>query len=308
MYVFIINPKAGQGKGIRVVEEFLNKNEKIKNRCKTFYTKYEGHATELVEQITQMYEKQLKLLLIVGGDGTLYEAINGMKKHIHVPFSFVPVGSGNDFARGCQTSFNLEKHINRSFKVDRFKPYWLGMYRKDFKNINDYHLFASSLGFGFDAEVAERVNRSKFKKVLNRLRLTSIIYVIGLIITIFKFKPKSVTLTIDDEAYQLTNVWMLTISNHPYFGGGMKIAPKAKINKDVFTVTIVHQISKLKLLLLFITVFFGTHTKLKEVEQFTASRIHIQSKQALTFHADGATSQCHICDVQKEPYSRKVVR
>ena len=308
MYVFIINPKAGNGKGLKIVENYIRDHKQLNGEIKTYYTEYEGHATKLAEQIASLYEHQIKLLFVVGGDGTIYEVVNGLKKHPNIPISFCPVGSGNDFARGCQTPLNPKEHIEFSLDKNELNPYWLGTFRTNLKNVSDYDLFASSLGFGFDAEVAERVNKSRFKKVLNSLRLTFLIYVIGLIVTIFLFKPKDLTLTIDGEKKQLSNVWLLTVSNHPYFGGGMKIAPTAKINEHHFTVTIVHQISRIKLLFLFITVFFGTHTKLKEVEQFQASHLSILSEQSLTYHADGATSSCHLCDIAKEPYTRYVIR
>ncbi|MGM8215664.1 diacylglycerol/lipid kinase family protein [Bacillaceae bacterium W0354] len=308
MYVFIINPKAGNGRGLKIVEDYLKENKNIKNQCKTFYTEYEGHAEKLAEQIAEIYEANIKLLFVVGGDGTLFEVINGIKKYPRIPFSFVPVGSGNDFARGCQTSLDPKEHIVQSIEKGILNPYWLGTYRTNFKNFKHHNLFASSLGFGFDAEVAERVNRSRFKKILNRLKLTSIIYIFGLIVTVFIYKPKNITLKTDQKERQLTNVWMLTVSNHPYFGGGMKIAPNATINKEHFTLTIVHNIPRWKLLIMFMTVFFGTHTKLKEVEQFTATELKISSNESITFHADGATGDCYFCSVEKESSTRLVVR
>ncbi|WP_369404902.1 diacylglycerol/lipid kinase family protein [Piscibacillus salipiscarius] len=135
-----------------------------------------------------------------------------------------------------------------------------------------------------------------------------LVYVIGLIVTIFKFQPKNIHLTIDGKERELKGIWMLTITNHPYFGGGMKIAPDATINKQTFHVTIVHQISKLKLLLLFITVFFGKHTRLKEVEMLKGSEIMVRSDESIIYHADGYTGKCYECHVRKEQGPRRVVR
>lgn len=307
MYVLIINPVAGRGKGIEVVKEFLNKR-RDQHKFKTYYTDYPGHATKLVEQVVSLHEDKIQMLIVVGGDGTIYEVLNGMKKFQGIPLAFVPVGSGNDFARGCGMPLNPRKSLEAIFKTKRFKPYWAGTYLTDQKPARLKKLFASSLGFGFDAEVAEKTNESKWKRWFNRFRLSCIVYVFGLISTIFNFKPKNFNLTIDGKTREMTGIWMLTITNHPYFGGGMKIAPDATINKQTFHVTIVHQISKMKLLLLFLTVFFGQHTRLKEVETLIGSEISIKSKETLTYHADGFTGKCFECEVMKEPTSRNVVR
>ncbi len=308
MYVFMINPVAGKGKGVQVVKHFLRENNVSKKNYKTYYTDYPGHAIELTKQIASLHKDKITMLIVVGGDGTFYEVLNGAKNFNQLPLAFVPVGSGNDFARGCDMPLNPKDCLNQIFKDNSFQPYWAGAYLTDHKPPRLESLFASSLGFGFDAEVAERSNESNWKQWFNRLHLSVLVYVLGLIITIFKFKPKQLTLVVDGQERVLDQIWMLTISNHPYFGGGMKIAPNATINKHTFYVTIVHQISRWKLLLLFMTVFFGQHTKLKEVETFRASHLMINSQEKLTYHADGYTGQCYHCSVHKETTPRFVKR
>ncbi|TFB25094.1 diacylglycerol kinase family lipid kinase [Filobacillus milosensis] len=308
MYVFIINPAAGNGRGEHIVKKFVEEHRSSTNAFRTYFTEYPGHAEELAQQIATIYHKSIELLFVVGGDGTMYEVLNGLVDFPKVPLSFIPVGSGNDFARGCGMPLKPEENLRETFNQTDLKPYWAGRYIKDFQNERHSHLFASSLGFGFDAEVADRSNRSRIKKWFNKIHLKSLIYVIGLFFTIFKFQPKTIQLNIDGKEHTLSNIWMLTITNHPYFGGGMKIAPNAKINKKRMYVTIVHKISKLKLLLLFLTVFFGKHTMLKEVEILEATKLEIKSKQRLTYHADGYTSYCYQCRVEKEEIERLVQR
>lgn len=81
MHIFIINPTAGKGQGQKVVEEFLTSHPQLKKRCKTFHTKYTGHATSLAEQIAAMHHERVKQLIVVGGDGTFYEVLNGLKDY-----------------------------------------------------------------------------------------------------------------------------------------------------------------------------------------------------------------------------------
>ncbi|PKR79333.1 hypothetical protein CEY16_06215 [Halalkalibacillus sediminis] len=308
MYVMIINPKAGNYKSQEVLESFLSDYPQYKNKCKTFYSEYPGHAEKLAQQVGSFYHQQIEMLFIFGGDGTLYEVMNGIKAFPDIPVSFVPTGSGNDFARGCKTPLDAYEQLRASLKYKGLKPYWFGVYQTDFKNPSNQRLFSTCLGFGFDAEVAERANRSFLKKWFNRMRLKSLIYVFGLIATLFIYRPKRLSLNINGEKKEFDDLWMLTVSNHPYFGGGMKIAPEATINSDEFTVTVVQKISKWKLLLLFSTVFKGKHTKLKEVHTFKASTIELFSSEQLTYQADGFTGKCYKCKVSKESKERMVVR
>nr|WP_289038154.1 diacylglycerol kinase family protein [uncultured Allobacillus sp.] len=308
MHVFIINPTAGKGKGQKIVEEFLTEHPQLKDRCKTFHTKYEGHATSLAEQIVAMHQERMKQLVVVGGDGTFYEVLNGLKDYPTIPLAFVPVGSGNDFARGLKTSLNPKRQLNALFAGMKGKPYWFGTYRTDLLAKNRLKLFASTIGFGFDAEITERVNASRYKRFLNKLHLSFLIYIIGILATLISFQPKTFEAKIDGKSHRFENVWLITLSNHPYFGGGMKIAPKAKNNQQHFSITVVHNISKIKLLFLFLSIFVGKHTRFKEVEELTGSRIEINSSKELSYQADGVTGRCYRCLIEKEDRSRLIKR
>ena len=81
----------------------------------------------------------------------------------------------------------------------------------------------------------------------------------------------------DGKICRYEKVWFVTVSNQPFFGGGMKIAPKADPTDGCSDVTIVHHLSRLKLLFVFITVFFGKHTRFKEVVQYKGKKISIKS-------------------------------
>lgn len=117
--------------------------------------------------------------------------LNGLKDYPKIPLAFVPVGSGNDLARGWKTSLNPKRHLNILFSRIKGKPYWFGTYRTDLLAKNKLKLFASTIGFGFDAEITERVNASRFKRLLNKLHLTFLIYVIGILALYIPFKQRT---------------------------------------------------------------------------------------------------------------------
>ncbi|WP_407701367.1 diacylglycerol/lipid kinase family protein, partial [Virgibacillus senegalensis] len=166
--------------------------------------------------------------------------------------------------------------------------------------------FVNNLGFGLEAEVTAAAERIKSIKWFSRLKLSRWSYPLGLFMVIKDFKPLSVRLDLDGETKQLDKAWMITISNHPYFGGGMKINPEASIQPHTFSVLVVENITKWKLLLFFISVYGGKHMKLKEVSHFQVSSLAIDSETPIQFQTDGQIGVCKSCLVRKETESRKI--
>lgn len=99
----------------------------------------------------------------------------------------------------------------------------------------------------------------------------------------FRFKPINVEINIDDKRRILTDCWMITAANHPYYGGGMKIIPSAQIRDGTFPLLIINKISKWKVLGVFITVFTGKHIQFKEVELLEATKLEIRSDSSISF-------------------------
>ncbi|MDP4173626.1 MAG: acylglycerol kinase family protein, partial [Bacteroidota bacterium] len=99
-FLFIINPTAGNGRSARsipkikgAIDNLHAKSPEIKGEVIT--TQYKNHATELVRAYQNNYER----IIVVGGDGTLNEAINGLDPASETIMGVIPEGSGNDFAK-----------------------------------------------------------------------------------------------------------------------------------------------------------------------------------------------------------------
>ena len=101
----IVNNGAGTGQAHRVWNEtqYLLRGYKIKYAA--YMTKYRGHATKLAERISSMKGEEPVYLLVVGGDGTINEVLNGITDFEKVRLGVIPTGSGNDFGR----NLNLPK-------------------------------------------------------------------------------------------------------------------------------------------------------------------------------------------------------
>jgi diacylglycerol kinase family enzyme len=76
-------------------------------------------------------------------------------------------------------------------------------------------------------------------------------------------------------------------ANTPVYGGGMRIAPRAKMDDGLLDVCLIHDISKLKLAGVFPTVYFGRHLGIREVEYFSSARVRVETDRPLDVYADG---------------------
>jgi diacylglycerol kinase (ATP) len=294
MYLFIINPKAGSGRAMRIFSDIQQSESYRQIESKYYFTEYVGHEEEIAKEISK--DSSGKTIIVIGGDGTVHEVINGLST-TDIPIGFIPGGSGNDFARGCGIRGNPEQILKQIIENKQSLKFWIGKYGQDY---TEQRKFVNSISFGFDAEIAKTVNESSYKALLNRIGLGSVSYIIGILQVLIHFKPMNVTIEVDGEQQLLNDCWIVLTGNHPYYGGGMKIIPKAVAQPDVLPVLIIHSISKWKVLALFITVFFGKHEKYKEVETLKAKTLKITSEHPILFQVDGQTDTCYSSSIRKQ--------
>ena len=97
MYDFIVNPNARSGLGGRIWKELeqLLKEQKAEHRV--HFTKYQRHASRIAEEITTDGEEHT--IVVLGGDGTVNEVLNGITELSKVTMGYIPMGSSNDCAR-----------------------------------------------------------------------------------------------------------------------------------------------------------------------------------------------------------------
>lgn len=303
MYVFIVNPEAGGGRAMRVFSK-IEKSELYNDIQHTHYfTEYRGHAEVIVHDLIETYHDVLTNVIVIGGDGTLHEVINGLIDY-EIPVSFIPGGSGNDFARGCSIHEQPLELLRQIISGEGGFPYWLGNYTID---CNEPRMFANSIGFGFDAEIVKAADQSVYKKVFNKLGMGKISYVIAIIQVLFRFKPMNMEVEVNGDKKTIIDCWMLTVTNHPYYGGGMKIIPHATIQPSIFPIIVIHSISKWKILGLFMTVFTGKHVKYKEVELMEVTKLTVYAADEITYQVDGETNSCQRCIIVKEAQALQVM-
>lgn len=286
MYHFIINPKSSSGKGIRhwwAVKDELDRQDITYTAD---FTKRVGHAIELAKNICLEHDGT-KNIVVLGGDGTLNEVINGIDNYNEVILGYIPSGSSNDLARSLKIPKNPLKSLANVLKPNRF--IYLDYGEIAFED-EDYkpRKFGCSSGIGYDAGVCEEVQRSVLKKKLNSFGAGKFIYLAIAIKQLFTTKLQDATVIVDKiriEKYKK----VLLVSNmiHKFQGGGLKMAPDADPTDGKLSICLVHGLPRAMLMLLFPTILFGKHIHFRGVETFHCSSIDIQLENKTAVHTDG---------------------
>lgn len=282
MYHFIVNPNARSGLGQSVWNELeaILKNEHVE--YEVFFTKYQKQATAITRKLTSDGEEHT--IVALGGDGTVNEVVNGITDFDKTIFGYIPIGSGNDFARGLHLPTNPTEALQTILAC----PHLHAMNIGEMRYRNKVRRFAVSAGVGFDADICHEVVVSHLKKFLNKLKLGKLTYVCVALHRLLVTSPCKFDVTIDGtKKVSYDKTYFAAIMNNRYEGGGVKFAPEAKNDDDKLDICIAANMGKLKALLLFPMAFAGMHTYFKGVYMHRVTDIRIQSAHALPLHTDG---------------------
>lgn len=282
MYYFIVNPNSGSRKGMRYWEEIKVYLMEEGIDFREILTRGQGDAENYARRITRRHCPDV--ITVVGGDGTLHEAVSGMEKGTEAKLAFVPAGSGNDFARGIGYSTDPIERVRSIVSGCSVQPLDVG----DLQSKEGSGSFLVSSGIGYDARVCHMVNHAKSKKFLNRLHLGKLTYLeIGLR-ELLSAKLFSMRLILDGAREQLfSDVLFVSIHNLPYEGGGLKFSPGAVPDDGFLNLCIVAGISKRKMMPLLTKVPAGKHEGCPGVYSLRCRKAEFYMEEPQYYHMDG---------------------
>ncbi|MCI2033502.1 MAG: diacylglycerol kinase family lipid kinase [Lactobacillus sp.] len=286
-YYIIFNPAAGSGTAVEVFKKIKQVLDDRGIQYEIKVSRYSGHSVQLAKQIGSFNQQAHAVLLVIGGDGTLNQAITGLKQtpNPDMPVAYIPAGSGNDFARGIGMSTDPLKALEQVLAATEPLVRDIGHYTE--KTRGDSGYFVNNVGVGFDAAAVAATNRSRFKKFLNRVHLGSLAYMVGVVAVFFSRKPFPVAVYVDGKRTYIPQAFLVTTTNHPYFGGGVRILPSAKPTDGKLDLIVVEHLNTPYFLFLCLQLLLGRHTRYRRVHVFESPRIEVETPSLEFGQMDG---------------------
>lgn len=271
--IFIVNPTSGDGKSIKIANEIKKILQENNENFEIYYTSAPREATDIAMSFN---DDEPKIIYSVGGDGTLFEVVNGLA-HSNNILGIIPAGTGNDFV----------KMIDNDDEITYV----------DLCRMNE-HYFINIASVGIDAEIAKNKENMVRKYVPKSMR-----YVASIVDTFFKFDFPTFEGNINDKDFSQP-ITILAICNGKYYGGGFKIAPQAIFNDGMFDVYLVDKLSKVKIPGLIMKLIKGKHEDSKYVHKIQSDKVIIHSDTPINCNLDGEIFS--LCDMEFEITNKKI--
>lgn len=237
--VVIANPHACNGRVGRNWIGYARSITNIFGQVEFFHTTGPGEATLLVRQAIHAGAERI---VIVGGDGSANEAVNGFFEDnqpigAEVVLAVWPVGTGCDFARSIGLSgVSLAQAYAGATerRIDVGKASFTNL-----DGVRESRYFLNIASFGSSGLIANKVNTS------HKWLGSRISYFIGTLHGLLAYRNQSVRLRIDDQSEEILVINTVAIANGRFFGGGMMIAPHAMLDDGALDIIVAGDISVL---------------------------------------------------------------
>jgi diacylglycerol kinase (ATP) len=269
----IVNPTAGGGRAARAMP-WLRERLGPRPEARIEVTGRPGDAQALAAGARAAGHDRV---IVVGGDGTVQEAVNGLLALPSPPeLGVIPLGSGNDLAR----SLGLPTEPASAWRVavgNATRPIDVARARN---GDGTERWFASAGGIGFDAQVAAAmIERGGWQAGRAGYLFTTLV-------ELRRFSNRPVRLTVDGISSD-HDVLLVAIANGAYYGGGMRIAPDAQPDDGMLDVCVVGDISRLTAIRQLPNLYRGTHIRHPQVSLMRGRSIEVDGDGATRVHLDG---------------------
>ncbi len=266
MFNIIVNPiKKRAKKAIKTIAKYFKKNDLP---FQVFYSETKGQTIEIAKKLSQTETE----FILIGGDGTLHEFINGVEDLSKINLGIIPAGTGNDFCK----AINLPKKPLKALDI-----IMQGNVEKvDYIECNDKKAI-NTASCGLDVDVIKKFNSSKRKGKFTYLK--SAVSVVGKIDG-YNFSYKT-----DEKSESDKRVLLLAVCNGEYFGSGMHVSPLSNLQDGLLNVVQIDYLPPRKRLFLLSSFLKGKHIYKDFTKQLWTEKIEISKEddQPITINLDG---------------------
>ena len=268
MYDIILNPKGGRGESLKALQVVKEALELADKKYTVHESEYAGHTIEIVKQLNT--EKDDLKLIVLGGDGTFNEVLNGIVDFSKLIVGLVPCGSGNDFVKASNHPIKYKDAVDIILKDN--------VQYVDYIQAGDRRCL-NVAGAGMDVDVL--VKYANVKKLKGKAA-----YNWALIYTLLHTRFHHMELTVNGETYD-KNVFMIGIGNGQCIGGGIKICPNGIVDDGKLDIVAINEMKKSKIFGRLPQLMKGKHVEKDYSDEYTADSCHIKILDDSQFQFDG---------------------
>lgn len=299
----IVNPISGGGKGLADFPQISHLLRENGIQHDPVFTEHRYHATELtVEAVNRGYRK----LIVVGGDGTLNEVVNGLfiQKQCaskDMLLAVIAVGTGNDWVR----TFGIPRNytaVVRAIKEGHSYLQDVGKVTYTESKVKQTRYMANVAGLGFDAYVIKIFNHLKLKGYKGQW-----LYLYSLLKGYFTAKPSGVNIEVDGEVIFKGLLFSLAVGICRYNGGGIQQLPRAIANDGLLDLTLIRPVHWWHVIFRARRLFNGNIYSIGHVQHAQGKEVKITSAPEILLETDGELQGMTPVTITIEPQAVQIV-
>lgn len=274
--VFLVNPASANGKTGKRWPQMARAAHDAGLRGEAIFSERPGQLAELAREAA---DGGATLLVVVGGDGTVHEVVNGVAGREGVELALIPRGTGWDFARGHE----IPKDLNEALRIardEKARPFDLGRATYQTGTGEATAWFANIASVGMSGAVAAKANSTT--KALGAK--TSYLLALGVVFA--RWKNVRLKVVVDAERREaLMEDAVVAVGR--YLAGGMMITPDAVPDDGLFDVLLIGDVTKAELIRVMPKIYRGTHLPHPKGEVLRGTSVSIEADEAMPIQLDG---------------------
>jgi YegS/Rv2252/BmrU family lipid kinase len=277
--VFLVNPASANGATGRRWPELARRAAARGLTGETLLSERPGHLSELAREAVAQGATSL---VVVGGDGTVHEVVDGLAGTAaggNVELGMVPLGTGRDFARSLRIPNRLDDALD-VVRDGRLRTVDLGRATYTRGDGEAHAYFANFAGAGISGAIAARANRTT--KALGG----KVSFFWATLAVFSRWQPAEMTIAIDGVERRARLLEALAM-NGDYTAGGMWVAPEASLEDGTFDVVLIGAFSKTEFATTFPKIYRGRHVSHAKVEIVRARELRVDASAPLPIVLDG---------------------
>jgi YegS/Rv2252/BmrU family lipid kinase len=282
--LIIVNPKSGRG---LTEKQWASITVRLRRRIAVFDTAFTGGVGDGIRIAEEEARRGRRRIIAMGGDGTISEVVTGiLKSGTDAELGVLPRGTGGDFRRSLDLPSDLE---DAAQKIVEGTPHPMDVGRiqyMDHEGRESERYFVNSASFGASGKVAGEANRS------SKLLGGTITFLKATLKTTLTYDNPDVFLSLDDARRARLRIITVFIANGRYTGGGMKVAPEAKLNDGLLDIVTVGDFKVPEILMKSYRLYTGTHLSLDKVSFARAKKVYAEPahpEEQVLLEVDGET-------------------